>query len=85
MLVEGLCVISNYPEALDGVRDLDMSGAIISGANHLLNSLTCSNADDFGFKLLRIQAQPTKVEPVVKSMNAVSQHWQSVFVFEPHV
>jgi hypothetical protein len=33
-------------------------------SNHLLNSLTCSSADDYGFRLLRIQAQPITVEPV---------------------
>jgi hypothetical protein len=67
MLVEGQCVINNYTEALDAVRDLDTSGASINGTNHLLYVLTCTSADDYGFRLLRIQAQPIKVEPVVKN------------------
>jgi hypothetical protein len=54
MLVEGQCVINNYTEALDAVRDLDISSASVSGANHVLNSLTSTSADDYGFRLLRI-------------------------------
>ena len=55
-----------------------MSSASVNGANHLLNSLTCTGADDYGFRLVGVQAQPVKVEPVVKSMNAVRLYWQGV-------
>jgi hypothetical protein len=85
MLVEGLCVVNNYTEALDAMRDPDMSGASVNGTNHPLDSLTCTSADDYGFRLLRIQAQPIKVEPVVKSRHAVRQYWQDVLIFEPHI
>jgi hypothetical protein len=37
--------------------DSDMSGASVNGANHLLSSLTCTNKNDYGFRLLGIQAQ----------------------------
>jgi hypothetical protein len=64
---------------------LDMSGTSVNGANHLLYSPTCASADEYGFRLLGIHAQPVEVEPVVKSMNAVRQYWQGVFIFESHV
>jgi hypothetical protein len=42
--------LSSITEALDAVRDLDMSGTSVNGTNHLLDSPMTMASDFLGFR-----------------------------------